>query len=66
VLSALGLASSDSIAVDLAYIVVGTALSFLAAAASFRLFEVHFLNLKDRFAPPTPKSAPVLVDKDSR
>jgi peptidoglycan/LPS O-acetylase OafA/YrhL len=52
VLSALGLASSDSIAVDLAYIIVGTALSFLAAAASFHLLEVHFLKLKDRLAPP--------------
>jgi peptidoglycan/LPS O-acetylase OafA/YrhL len=51
-LSALGLASSDSIAVDLAYIVIGTALSFLAAAASFHLLEVHFLKLKDRLAPP--------------
>ena len=51
-LSTLGLASSNSILVDLAYIIVGTALSFLAAAASFHLLEVHFLNLKDRFAPP--------------
>jgi len=54
VLSALGLASTNSIAVDLGYIVVGTALSFFAAAASFHLFEVHFLNLKDRFAPSAP------------
>ena len=52
VLSALGLASSQSILVDLAYIIVGTALSFVAAAASFHLLEVHFLKLKDRFAPP--------------
>jgi len=52
VLSALGLAAGNSILVDLAYIIVGTALSFLAAAASFHLLEVHFLNLKDRFAPP--------------
>jgi len=50
-LSALGLATS-SIAVDLAYIIVGTALSFLAAALSFHLLEVHFLKLKDRLAPP--------------
>src|SRR6267142_5104233 len=51
-LSALGLASTQSIPVDLAYIIVGTALSFLAAAASFHLLEVHFLKLKDRLAPP--------------
>jgi len=51
VLSALGLEPGTSVVVGLAYIVVGTALSFLAAAASFHLFEVHFLNLKDRFAP---------------
>jgi len=50
-LSALGLAPTDSIIVGLTYIVVGTALSFLAAVASFHLLEVHFLNLKDRFAP---------------
>jgi peptidoglycan/LPS O-acetylase OafA/YrhL len=53
VLSALGLASTNSIIVDLTYIIVGTALCFLAAAASFHLFEVHFLNLKERFAPST-------------
>src|SRR5205814_9070513 len=52
VLSALVLAAGSSILVGLAYIIVGTALSFLAAAASFHLLEVHFLNLKDRFAPP--------------
>ena len=51
-LSALGLEPGNSIAVGLAYIVAGTALSFLAAAASFHLLEVHFLNLKNRFAPP--------------
>ena len=52
VLSALGLASTQSILVDLAYIIIGTAVSFLAAAASFHLLEVHFLKLKDRLAPP--------------
>ncbi len=51
-LSALGLDPGNSFLVGFAYIVVGTALSFLAAAASFHLLEVHFLNLKDRFAPP--------------
>ncbi len=50
-LSALGLSASDSILVGFTYIIAGTALSFLAAAASFHLFEVHFLNLKDRLAP---------------
>jgi peptidoglycan/LPS O-acetylase OafA/YrhL len=38
--------------VDLAYIIVGTTLSFLAASLSFHLLEVHFLKLKDRLAPP--------------
>jgi peptidoglycan/LPS O-acetylase OafA/YrhL len=52
VLSALGFASSNTIVVDLTYIIVGTVLSFLAAAASFHLLEAHFLKLKDRFAPP--------------
>jgi peptidoglycan/LPS O-acetylase OafA/YrhL len=50
-LSALGLAPRDSGIVGFAYIVVGTALSYLAAVASFHLIEVHFLNLKNRFAP---------------
>jgi peptidoglycan/LPS O-acetylase OafA/YrhL len=52
VLSTLGLEPSNSVVVGFTYIVVGTALSFLAAAASFHFFEVHFLNLKDRFAQP--------------
>jgi len=52
VLSALGLEPANSAVVGFAYIVVGTALSFLAAALSFHLLEVHFLKLKDRFAPP--------------
>jgi len=51
-LSALGMDPGKSVVVGFTYIIVGTALSFLAAAASFHLFEVHFLNLKDRFAPP--------------
>jgi peptidoglycan/LPS O-acetylase OafA/YrhL len=50
-LSALGLEPSNSVVVGFTYIIVGTALSFLAAAASFHLLEVHFLNLKNRFAP---------------
>ena len=50
-LSALGFGSSNAIVVDLAYITIGTVLCFLAAAASFHLFEVHFLKLKERFAP---------------
>jgi len=52
VLSALGLDPGSSTIVGFTYIIVGTALSFFAAAASFRLFEVHFLNLRDRFARP--------------
>jgi len=51
VLSTLGLEPGSSVLVGFTYIIVGTALSFLAAAASFHLLEVHFLNLKDRFAP---------------
>jgi peptidoglycan/LPS O-acetylase OafA/YrhL len=49
-LSALGL-DPGSPAVGFTYIIVGTALSFVAAAASFHLLEVHFLKLKDRLAP---------------
>ena len=50
VLSALGWAPSGESVAGFAYIVVGTALSFLAAVGSYYLLEVHFLNLKDRFA----------------
>jgi peptidoglycan/LPS O-acetylase OafA/YrhL len=52
VLSALGLAPNDSFLVGIAYIIAGVALSYLAAVASFYLLEVHFLNLKKRFALP--------------
>jgi len=52
-LSALGLAPGESFLVGLAYIVVGVAISYLAAFASFHLLEAHFLNLKGRFAPST-------------
>lgn len=52
-LSALGLAPGDSFLVGTAYIVVGVAISSLAAAASFHLLEVHFLNLGSRFARST-------------
>ena len=48
VLDSLGLAASKSAWVDLAYVGAGTVLCFLAAAASFHLLEVHFLNLKKR------------------
>jgi peptidoglycan/LPS O-acetylase OafA/YrhL len=51
-LSALGLAPGDSLVVGLGYVVAGTAVSFLAAVASFHLLERHFLHLKDRIAPP--------------
>jgi peptidoglycan/LPS O-acetylase OafA/YrhL len=50
VLSALGLDPGGSVLVGFTYIIVGTAASFLAAAASFHLLEAPFLNLKDRFA----------------
>jgi peptidoglycan/LPS O-acetylase OafA/YrhL len=49
-LSALGLDPGSPV-VGFTYIIVGTALSFVAAAASFHFFEVHFLKLKDRLAP---------------
>ena len=55
VLSALGLSPSDSSVVGFTYIIVGVALSYFAAVASFHLLEVHFLNLKNRFAPSTPE-----------
>lgn len=51
VLIALGLEAAHSAIVDIAYIVIGTAVTYLAAAASFHLLEVHFLRLKDRFTP---------------
>jgi len=50
-LAALGFDAGSSVLVGFTYIIVGTALSFLAAAASFHLLEAPFLNLKDRFAP---------------
>jgi peptidoglycan/LPS O-acetylase OafA/YrhL len=51
-LSALGLAPGDSLIVGLGYVFAGTAVSFLAAAASYYFFERHFLGLKDRLAGP--------------
>src|SRR5882672_8893179 len=51
-LSALGLAPGDSLIVGLGYVFAGTAVSFLAAAASYYFFERHFLELKDRLAAP--------------
>jgi peptidoglycan/LPS O-acetylase OafA/YrhL len=48
-LSALGLEPGDPV-VGVTYIVVGVAVSFLAASASYRLLEVRFLNLKERLA----------------
>jgi peptidoglycan/LPS O-acetylase OafA/YrhL len=48
VLAALGWSPSDSSIVAFTYILVGMALSYLAAVASFHLLEVHFLNLKNR------------------
>lgn len=54
VLSALGWAQGGEIIAGFAYIVVGTALTFLAAMTSYHLLEVHFLKLKDRLAPPRP------------
>jgi len=53
ILRALGLLSKDSAIVDIFYIVIGTVVTYLAAAASFHFLEVHFLRLKDRFSPAT-------------
>ena len=53
-LSALGWAHAEASTGGFAYIVVGTALSFLAAVASYYLLEVHFLKLKDRLARSAP------------
>jgi len=50
-LQALGLDRSTSVTVNVAYLLLGVALSYLAAAASYRLIELPFLKLKDRFAP---------------
>lgn len=54
-LSALGWSPGDSSSVGFAYILAGVALSYLAAVASFHLLEVHFLDLKSRFAPSAPE-----------
>lgn len=51
VLAALGLQATNSVIVDLAYISAGTLVTYFAAAASYHLFEIHFLRLKDRFLP---------------
>jgi peptidoglycan/LPS O-acetylase OafA/YrhL len=51
VLIALGLQSTNSAIVDISYVVIGTVVTYLAAAASFHVLEVHFLRLKDRFSP---------------
>jgi peptidoglycan/LPS O-acetylase OafA/YrhL len=53
ILRALGLLSKDSAIVAIFYIVIGTVVTYLVAAASFHFLEVHFLRLKDRFSPAT-------------
>jgi peptidoglycan/LPS O-acetylase OafA/YrhL len=50
ILSALGWAPNEGIIAGFTYIIVGTLLSFFAAAGSYYLLEVHFLKLKDRLA----------------
>jgi peptidoglycan/LPS O-acetylase OafA/YrhL len=43
----------------LLFLVVGTLITFAAAAASYHLFEVHFLRLKRFFVPSRAAPAPV-------
>lgn len=50
-LRALGLDLHPGILVNVAYLLLGTLASYAAAAISYRLVEVHFLRLKDRFEP---------------
>lgn len=50
-LRAWGLEDHASLAVSLAFILIGTVASFLVAAASYHFFELHFLRLKRHFVP---------------
>jgi len=50
-LQALGLDRNTPLIMNLLYLFFGTALSYIAAAATYRLIEVRFLRLKDRFEP---------------
>lgn len=50
-LQTLGLARQASPQVNIVYMLLGTVLSYLAAAATYRIIESRFLKLKDRFEP---------------
>jgi peptidoglycan/LPS O-acetylase OafA/YrhL len=50
-LRALGLDRQPSLLVNVVYLLLGTALSYVAGAVSFRMLESRFLRLKDRFEP---------------
>lgn len=50
-LQALGLDQNTPLIVDVLYLLMGTVVSYIAAAATYRLIEVRFLRLKDRFEP---------------
>jgi len=48
-LQALGLDHETPLTVNLLYLLLGTAISYIAAGATYRLIEVRFLRLKNRF-----------------
>jgi len=50
-LQALGFERPLSLNVNIVYLLLGTALSYTAAAGTFRIIELRFLKLKDRFTP---------------
>jgi peptidoglycan/LPS O-acetylase OafA/YrhL len=51
VIQALGFDQNAPLIVNIAYLLLGTALSYIAAAATYRLIERPFLRLKKQFAP---------------
>jgi len=44
----MGFATTQSVAISLAYLILGTLIIFLAGALSYHLFEKHFLDLKSK------------------
>lgn len=50
-LQALGVDRNTPLIANIFYLLLGTTLSYIAAAATYRLIEVRFLKLKDRFEP---------------
>lgn len=57
ILLALGLQAKSSVILNILYIAIGTTVTYIAAAASFRFFESRFLDLKAKFSPSGPTAA---------